>query len=68
MGKLSLVEQALLLHKEYYGEGDFGTVVKDYDYYPKVAEIFINRKTVKFTPIWILNLLPQLLFIREVVQ
>ena len=60
MGKLSLVEQALLLHKEYYGEGDFGTVVKDYDYYPKVAE--------KFTPIWILNLLPQLLFIREVVQ
>ncbi len=28
MGKLSLVEQALLLHKEYYGEGDFGTVVK----------------------------------------
>ncbi|MHV25709.1 ATP-binding protein, partial [Escherichia coli] len=47
MGKLSLVEQALLLHKEYYGEGDFGTVVKDYDYYPKVAEIFINRKNRK---------------------
>ncbi|VCZ14007.1 hypothetical protein BANRA_05060 [Escherichia coli] len=39
MGKLTLVEQALRLHKEYYGEDNFGTVVKDCDYYPKVAEI-----------------------------
>ncbi|HDX1906620.1 TPA: hypothetical protein RN798_005040 [Escherichia coli] len=35
MGKLTLVEQALRLHKEYYGEDNFGTVVKDCDYYPK---------------------------------
>nr|QRC55191.1 hypothetical protein JL596_00250 [Escherichia coli] len=47
MGKLTLVEQALRLHKEYYGEDNFGTVVKDCDYYPKVAEIFINRKNRK---------------------
>lgn len=44
MGKLTLVEQALRLHKEYYGDECFGTIVKNYDYYPKVAEIFINRK------------------------
>ena len=47
MGKLTLVEQALRLHKEYYGEDNFGTIVKDCDYYPKVAEIFINRKNRK---------------------
>ena len=47
MGKLTLVEQALRLHKDYYGDENFGTVVKDYDYYPKVAEIFINRKNKK---------------------
>ncbi len=47
MGKLTLVEQALRFHKEYYGDENFGTVVKDYDYYPKVAEIFINRKNKK---------------------
>ncbi|EJU5434807.1 AAA family ATPase [Salmonella enterica] len=47
MGKLTLVEQALKLHKEYYGDNNFGTVVKDYDYYPKIAEIFINRKNKK---------------------
>ncbi|MEA9392152.1 AAA family ATPase [Acerihabitans sp. TG2] len=47
MGKLTLVEQVLQLHKEYYGENNFGTVVKDYDYYPKVAEIVINRKNKK---------------------
>lgn len=47
MGKLTLVEQALNFHKEYYGSENYGTVVKDYDYYPKVAEIFINRKNKK---------------------
>ncbi len=52
MGKLTLVEQALRLHKEYYGEDNFGTIVKDCDYYPKVAEIFINRRHKKR---WILR-------------
>nr|ARF19133.1 hypothetical protein [Escherichia coli] len=66
MGKLTLVEQALRLHKEYYGEDNFGTVVKDCDYYPKVAEIFINRKNRKFIRILISNPLLQPSFIREV--
>lgn len=47
MSKLTLVEQALMFHKNYYGAENFGTVVKDHDYYPKVAEIFINRKNKK---------------------
>lgn len=47
MGKLTLVEQALRFHKDYYGDESFGTVVKDYDYYPKVSEIFINRRNKK---------------------
>ncbi|EDZ3589501.1 AAA family ATPase [Salmonella enterica subsp. enterica] len=47
MGKITLVEQALQFHKDYYGKENFGTVVKDHDYYPKVAEIFINRKNRK---------------------
>ncbi|HBI2666413.1 TPA: ATP-binding protein [Escherichia coli] len=46
MGKLTLIEQALRLHKEYYGDA-FGTVIKDYDYYPKIAEIAIGRKNRK---------------------
>lgn len=47
MGKLILVEQVLWFYKEYYGEDNFGIVVKDCDYYFKVVEIFINRKNCK---------------------
>lgn len=47
MGKLTLVEQALKFHNDYYGTENYGLVVKDFDYYPKIASIFIERKNRK---------------------
>lgn len=47
MGKLTLAEQAIKFHKETYGEDNFGVLIKDNDFYPKIAEIFINRKKKK---------------------
>lgn len=47
MGKITLAEQAIKFHKEVYGEESFGVLIKDYDFYPKIADIFINRKKKK---------------------
>jgi hypothetical protein len=47
MGKLTLVEQALNFHKDFYGNDSYGVIAKDVDYYPKIAQIFINRKNKK---------------------
>lgn len=47
MGKPKLVDQALKFHHNYYGEDVYGVIVKDFDYYPKLTSIFIERKRKK---------------------
>ncbi|WAJ37235.1 ATP-binding protein [Pseudomonas sp. GOM7] len=44
--KLPMWKQALNYHKQMYPD-DFGVVVKDEHYYPKLAELLITRRTQK---------------------
>lgn len=47
MGKPKLIDQVIKFHHDYYGENVYGVVVKDYDYYPKVTAILLERKKKK---------------------
>lgn len=47
MAKIPMWQQAINFHKEVYGPESFGVLVKDEDYYPKIAELLITRSRRK---------------------